>query len=262
VSETVLHLREKSENNSVKIVYATWDDAPHLSEDDKQKMMAALPPFQRDARMKGVPQLGSGAVYPVVEDDIVVAPVQIPDHWYICYGLDVGWNNTASAFVAWDKDSDIVYVYADYKRGQAEPAVHASAIKAIAAGSHGEIDPASRGRSQKDGEQLINLYRGQGLNVLLADNTVEAGIFDVYERMTTGRLKIFNTCRHVIEEMRLYRRDEKGKIVKQNDHCMDAMRYAIRSGLSRAKAKGACRGVVKQTVHTQEYYGGGGSCWD
>jgi phage portal protein BeeE len=32
------------------------------------------------------------------------------------------------------------------------------------------------------------------LNLQLADNTVEAGIFDVYERLTTGRLKIFKTC--------------------------------------------------------------------
>jgi len=30
-----------------------------------------------------------------------------------------------------------------------------------------------------------------------------------------------------MNEIRLYRRDEKGKIVKENDHLMDGFRYAI-----------------------------------
>jgi hypothetical protein len=34
-----------------------------------------------------------------------------------------------------------------------------------------------------------------------------------------------------LSEFRIYRRDEKGKIVKQNDHLMDATRYLILSGL-------------------------------
>jgi hypothetical protein len=40
-----------------------------------------------------------------------------------------------------------------------------------------------------------------------------------------------------VEEYRLYRRDEKGRIVKANDHLMDATRYAVRSGLTRAKTQ-------------------------
>lgn len=251
VSETVMHLRKQAEEGKALVVYATWDDAPHLSEQDKAEMMAALPPFQRDARSKGIPQLGSGAVYPVPETELIVQPFAIPKHWRRIYGLDVGWNNTAACFIAHDPDADCVYVTADYKRGQAEPAVHAAAVKAIACGAPGEIDPASRGRSQKDGEQLINLYRQQGLDITPADNTVEAGIFDVYERMTTGRFKVFSTCRATIEEMRLYRRDDKGRIVKENDHVMDAMRYAVR-GLRRAKA--SLPEKPKDTIDYDRYY--------
>jgi hypothetical protein len=29
----------------------------------------------------------------------------------------------------------------------------------------------------------------------------------------------------------MYRRDEKGRIVKENDHLMDCMRYLVRSGI-------------------------------
>lgn len=229
VSETVLSLQDKAEKGAAYVVIATWDDAPHLDEQTKQEMLAALPPHQRDARSKGVPALGSGAVYQVVEADILCDPFPIPAHFKQLYGMDVGWNNTAAAWGAYDPDNDIIYLTSDYKKGQSEPAVHASAIKGRGDWIPGAIDPASRGRAQHDGEQLINLYRAQGLKLQLADNAVEAGVFNVYERLSTGRLKIFRTCVDTLVEYRLYRRDEKGKIVKQNDHIMDALRYMVMS---------------------------------
>lgn len=230
LSTTVLQLQEKASNGLACITTATWDDAPHLDEKTKTELLASLPPYQRDARSKGIPQLGSGAVYPIQESEFIVKPFQIPKHFRCGYGLDVGWNNTAAVWFAHDADKDIVYITHDYKRGHAEPSVHAAAIRAR--GDYvGVIDPASRGRSQKDGESLIHLYGQQGLDLRIADNTVEAGIFDVYERFTTGRLKVFETCQNLISELRIYRRDEKGRIVKENDHNCDALRYAIRSGL-------------------------------
>lgn len=249
VSETVLYLQGLAERGEASVISATWDDAPHLTEKQKKELFDTLPPHQRDARSKGVPALGSGAIYPILEQEFVIDPIEIPAHWKLCYGFDVGWNNTAACWGAWDQESDVVYIYADYKEGQKEPAVHASAIKGRGDWINGAIDPASRGRSQKDGEQLVQLYEEQGLRLTLADNTVEAGIFDVYERLTTGRLKVFSTCTKLLEEYRLYRRDEKGKIVKQNDHVMDALRYLIRTGLSVATTKQATKKVSFQVSH-------------
>lgn len=235
VSDTVLSIQAKAANGNACIIQATWDDCGHLSDKDKEELMASLPPHQRDARSKGIPQLGSGAIYPVSESDIVIEPFPIPVFYTRCYGLDVGWNATAAIWLAHDTDADIMYVTHEYKRGQAEPAVHAAAIKSRGDWIPGVIDPASRGRTQDDGTQLINLYRDGGLNITIADNTVEAAIFDIYKRLTTGRLKIFRTCVETLGEYRLYRRDEKGKIVKENDHLMDALRYAVRSGIGIAE---------------------------
>lgn len=228
VSETVLSLQDKAEKGQCALTIATWDDAPHLTEKDKNELMASLPPHQRDARSKGVPALGSGAVFQIPEEEIKIQPFEIPKHFKRLYGFDVGWNNTACAWGAFDPETDVIYVTHTYKRGQSEPAIHAQAIKERGDWIVGAIDPASRGRQQADGEQLINLYRGQGLNLILADNAVEAGIFDMYERMSTSRFKVFSTCHEFFDEYRLYRRDEKGKIVKQNDHVMDAGRYMTR----------------------------------
>lgn len=210
----------------------TWNDVPHLTAEAKEELWESIPPFQRDARSKGVPQLGSGAIFPVPESDIVCDPFPIPSYWPRSYGLDVGWNRTAAVFSAHDRETDVAYLYAEYYRGQAEPSVHAAGIRAIAGDwMMGAIDPASRGRGQRDGQQLFQNYLDLGLRLILAENGVEAGLFDVWQRLSTGRLKVFKTLQNWLGEYRLYRRDEKGAVVKTNDHLMDATRYDIVSGL-------------------------------
>ena len=245
MSETVLSFQNKDREGIAKIVRASWDDAPHLSAESKAAMMAALPPYQRDARSKGIPQLGSGAVFPIPETELLVEPFAVPAHYRKAYGMDVGWNYTAACWLAHDSENDIIYIIGDYKRSDAEPTTHVASINARGR-LPGLIDPASQGRGQDDGRKLIDQYRQLGLDLTIADNAVEAGLFDIYTRMTTGRLKIFKTCLYLIEELRLYRRDEKGRIVKQNDHVIDAMRYVCRSGLPLAVAaeiKGAAPDV-------------------
>ena len=53
------------------VVVATRDDVPHLSPEQKAALWGSIPPYQRDARSKGIPQLGSGAIHPVPESEIV-----------------------------------------------------------------------------------------------------------------------------------------------------------------------------------------------
>lgn len=231
-----------------------WNDIPHLSEIQKETMLAALPPFQRDARSKGIPQLGSGAIYPVPESDFVVDDFPIPDHFPRLYGMDVGWNRTAVPWGAWDRENDVIYLYAEHYRGQAEPSIHAEAIKAKGSWIPGELDPAARGRSQVDGRQLLQTYIDLGLKIDVANNAVESGIYEVWQRLSTGRLKVFKSLSNWLYEFRLYRRDENGKIVKSNDHLMDATRYLV-MGIEKAKTKP----IEKKPQ--QQYYGGGSSGW-
>lgn len=205
-----------------------WNEVPHLSEQAKAELLAATPPHLRDARSKGIPSLGTGAIYPIAESEFVVKPFQIPVYWPRGYGLDVGWNRTAAIFSAHDRESDTLYLISEHYRGQAEPSVHAAAIRARGDWIPGFIDPAAHGRQQADGQQLFNLYQRLGLKIVAADNAVEAGIWDVFERLSTGRLKVFETMTNWRSEYRIYRRDKNGKIVKANDHAMDATRYVCR----------------------------------
>lgn len=240
------------------VVTATWDDVPHLTEEVKTKLWESIPPFQRDARSKGVPQLGSGAIFPVPESDITVNDFEIPAHWPRAYGLDVGWNRTAACWGAIDRESGIIYLYSEHYRGQAEPSIHAESVKSRGAWIPGVIDPAARGRAQRDGVQLLEEYKNLGLDIEIAFNGVESGLYDVWQRLSSGKIKVFKSMSNWLYEYRLYRRDEKGKIVKENDHIMDATRYLIMSGLERAKVKPS---EVKEQSQGYQSYGGGSDGW-
>ena len=213
------------------VTIAGWDDAPHLSDEAKASLAESYLPHERAARTQGIPTLGAGVVYPVPEQEITVAPFELPKFWRRGYALDVGWNRTAALWGALDPDSDILYLYSEHYRGEAEPSVHAEAIRGRGAWIPGVVDPASRGRSQQDGTQLIVRYRRFGLELTEANNSVESGICEVWERLSSGRLKVFSTLVNWLGEYRIYRRDEKGRIVKSNDHLMDCSRYLVVSGI-------------------------------
>jgi len=212
------------------LVGATWSDVPHLTLEAQESLWASIPPYQRDARSKGIPQLGAGAIYPLPESDIRVQDFAIPPHWPRGFGMDVGGGAkpTAAAWFTQDPATSTLYLYACYKRSAVEPSINAAAIRAKGAWIPGVADAAALIVTEHDAEQLVSVYRRLGLDLQLPDKAVEAGIQDVWELLSTGRLKVFGSCVDWLAEFRMYRRDARGRIVKKNDHLMDGTRYFIR----------------------------------
>lgn len=227
------------------LIGATWDDAPHLTEQAKRELWDSMPPYQRDARSRGIPQLGAGAVYPVPESHIRIRDFVVPDHWRRGYGMDCGGGArpTAAVFGALDPDSGVLYITSVYKADAAEPSIHAQAIKdRMGLGRNGWNwpgvgDAAALIVTQHDAEQLVHVYRRLGLDLELPDKSVETGIADVWDLMSRGRLRVFGSCVQWFEEFRLYQRDKHGRIKKANDHLMDATRYLVRSGIPRMRVR-------------------------
>lgn len=230
------------------IIQAGWDDAPWLSEDSKNQMEADTEPHLRAARRSGKPSMGSGNVFPIAIESLMVEPFKIPEYYKRMFALDVGWNRTACLWAAIDPQTDTVYIYDEHYAAEQQPPIHAAAIRARGPWIPGVIDPASRGRSQRDGAQLRQDYKDLGLPLHDAVNNVDAGISNLWQRMTTGNLKIFNTLPNLCKEFVLYRRNLAGKIVKENDHLMDCLRY-VQNNLQRAKS-------LDQLRTTSPYKGG------
>lgn len=224
-------------NKNKAVIQAGWNDAPWLDEKTKSRLLEDTPEHLRKARSEGIPAMGSGNVFSTPMESVVVAPFAIPDSWPRMYGMDVGWNRTAVVWGALDPATDTLYLYDEHYRGQEEPPMHAYAIRSRGEWITGVIDPASRGRSQTDGRQLRQMYRDLGLELFDAKNDVEAGISLMSTRLAAGKLKVFSTLVNLQREYMLYRRDKNGKVMKENDHALDAARYIVLN-LQRMSSKG------------------------
>ena len=225
------YLMEPSDDRHVTTM--TIEDAEHYTPEERAKIVASYPPHEREARTKGVPALGSGRIFPVAEEGIVVEPFDIPKHWMQLGGLDFGWDHpTAAIRLAWDPDNDCAYLIAEHRESRQTPIYHAATIRSWGAWlpwawpHDGNNDTAA-------GENLASQYRKQGVN-MLAENarfadgsvSVEAGLMEMLDRMQTGRLKVFRHCQKWLEEFRLYHR-KQGVVVKERDDLISASRYAL-----------------------------------
>jgi phage terminase large subunit-like protein len=119
-------LHEKSEDRH-KVVM-TIDDVEHYSEDEKKKIIASYPPHEAEARIKGIPVLGSGRIFPVAEETIAIDNRTFPSHWPRIGGCDFGWTHPFAAVeLVWDRDADVVYVSKTHRLKEASPIMHAAA---------------------------------------------------------------------------------------------------------------------------------------
>lgn len=225
------------EDKGIFYIGATWDDAPHLDKSARERLEATYPPHERDARTKGVPMLGSGAVWPVPQDQFTVDPFNIPDHFARICGVDFGIDHPAAgAWIAWDRDRDIIYLYDCYRKADTTPDRHAVILN-----RRGKWIPVAwphdgMQRGKADGRPLKDQYRAEGVNMMSESarykkdtggaQPVEPIVLEIYERMLDGRFKVFSDQSEWFDEFRSYHRKD-GKIVDRKDDILKATMYAV-----------------------------------
>lgn len=217
------------------VVQATVADAGHFTPEMIEQQMRSYPKRELESRMKGIPQFGSGVVFPVEESFITCAAFEIPDHWVQIAGLDFGWDHpSAAAKTAWDRDNDVFYVTACHRARENTPIMFAGAVKPWGDWLKWAWPHDGLQHDKGSGIQLAQQYKAQGLAMLPekatfpdGSNGVEAGIAEMLGRMETGRFKVFAHLAQWFEEFRLYHRDEDGLIVKKVDDLISATRYAM-----------------------------------
>jgi phage terminase large subunit-like protein len=217
------------------MINMTDEDAAHITPEMRARNRASWPGHQVDARAKGIPLLGSGQVYTTPEEDITHADLtEIPPHWYKLWGIDFGLGRKfAAVLILHDRDTDTIYVHRALKPAIDGSFLHAQLMQKIAAAVPVAWPHDGNQRDKGSGETLSKMYAAHGLRMLPNHAThetggyaVEAGIFEIAEREKTERLKVAKHLSDWFEERRFYHRRD-GLIVKENDHLMDATRYAV-----------------------------------
>lgn len=230
----VVHRFMQNETPGTALITATIDDALHFTPEQREQVIASYPAHERDARVRGIPSMGSGRIFPVSEELIAVDPLPIPDHWAQINGLDFGWDHPFAAVnLAWDRDADCVYVCKTYRQKEATPAIHAAAVRPWGKWIPNAWPHDGYQHDKTSGMQLKAQYEAHDLNMLFEHSThpeggfgTEAGIMMMLERMQTGRFKVFANLSEWFEEFRLYHR-QNGKIVKERDDLMSATRMGV-----------------------------------
>jgi len=227
------------------LIQAAWEDADHLVHngeltDEAKQLESGFPPHEREMRRRGIPVFGTGLVFPFSDEELSIEPFEIPKHWPQIIGIDFGWDHPfAAARLAWDRDSDTVYMISEYRSQRETPPVHVAAIKPWGAWIPVAWPHDGLQHEKGTGDELRSKY--SDLNMLYqratnppdvgqeegeGGNSVEASLLSMYERMEQGRFKVFKTCRFWMEERRTYHRDEKGKLVKLREDVISASRTA------------------------------------
>lgn len=222
------------------------EDAQHYSPERRIEIINSYPKHERDARTKGIPSLGSGAVFPIDESEITIPPIELPAHWPRIRGIDFGWDHPfAWVSLAWDRDTDCIYLYDEYRRSEATPKDHVADLRTKPDFEWVPVIWPHDGlqHEKSSGEPLADMYRDLGLPCRYqkfsnptapgededsGGNGVEVGVMDMLTRMQTGRFKVFTTCAMWLGEFRQYHRKD-GKIEKIKDDLISASRYAAMS---------------------------------
>ena len=218
-------------------VCMTVDDAPHMTPEMVARAKAGYRKHELDARLRGIPMLGAGAIFPYPREALEVPAMRYtPPHWRKLWGIDFGIAHPfAAAYCAHDTDADVFYVLGTVRMKDAGPLQHAKAMKMI--------DPDAPVAWPQDGHQrdkggdntaIAKQYKIEGLRMMDThakwvdgSNSTEAGIMEMQERMETGRFKVLMHLSEWWDEFSGYHRDKNGLIVKVRDDLLSATRTAI-----------------------------------
>lgn len=219
----------------------TIEDAEHYTPEQRAAIIASYPAHEREARTKGVPTLGSGRIFAVPDEMIMVDPIEIPAHWVQICGIDFGWDHpSAAARIAWDRDNDVIYVTSAHRQREQTPVLFAATVKPWGEWLPWAWPHDGLQHDKGSGKALADQYAAQGLQMHpdkathppaegedegTGGNGVEAGLMDMLDRMQTGRFKVFRHLNDWFEEFRMYHRKD-GKVVKTDDDLLSATRYA------------------------------------
>ena len=221
-----------------------WADNPFLSKEEIAALESTMDERTLASRRYGRFDTGSGLVYGEFDPEVhVIEPFDVPHEWYDQISIDPGLKNPlACHFYACDWDGNL-YAIAEHYEAERDVRYHAERIREIAErlGWHFDgqgrlralIDSAASQRTLAASQSVAELFYDQGI---LVDTNVNKDMFSGISRVKQylkgekhPRLYIFKNCVHLIREFKGYWWGEGDHPRKQDDHCLDELRYYVMS---------------------------------
>ncbi|EIZ8936132.1 terminase family protein [Salmonella enterica] len=275
-----------NEDDSGKLYFqnATWDDAKHLTEDAKAELLAGYPEYQRDMRSKGIPVLGSGAIYPYDETEIdgSITVEHILDNAYaykLLWCCDFGYSSNAEAdpsvlmLLAYHQETDTIYTVSEWNSKQdcftnrnAHLPEHMASIIKASRFPYAPLLVPHDGKRQVEGTNTTRLsqFKKLGINVLPRvfeiPTALRTGVFDAPKHprslhwtiqylnklFSEGKLKLdTKKLKGLMKEFRVYHWKSNGEPVDKNNHHLDSLRYGATSIKHKGWLASRCLGKGK-----------------
>jgi len=207
-------------DNDIELVSPTSIDNPFYPVEEYLKAKKRLPSWKFNMLYNATFSRPAGLIFPTFTK---VRPFHIPASWYRTRSLDFGFNNpTAILKFAQSPKTGKWYLYNEFKQS----GIDNDQLEKLLRNGDSLIyaDPSEK--------QTIQTFKRKGLPLMEAHNSVMAGITETYTGLKNKQLVIFDDCVHTIDELSTYawktnlKTDEiLDSPVKDNDHCMDALRY-------------------------------------
>lgn len=239
-----IYLNQKNDPD-VWYEFMSWEDNPYLNKDEIKKLEASMSQDELNSRKYGNFSFNGGLVYSNFDENVnVIEPFDIPKDWQDNISIDPGFKNPLSChFYAMDYDGNI-YVVAEHYASEKTVEEHSIIIKEIAKRLNWKTDNKGRLNALIDSAGLQKTLSGtKSVVELFYDNDIIVnpkvnkelltGIQRVksYIKNASGesRLFIFKNCTNLIREIKGYFWGKGDNPVKDDDHCLDELRYYIMS---------------------------------
>ncbi len=213
------------ENKDWKSFHFTTYDNTHIDDEEIEKLKSQMTEDRFAQEYLAEFKRTEGLVYKEFNRTLDIVSEIPTDFRTTILGIDFGFTNPTSILkIQIDKDNRYWITEEWYKTGQTTEQIAEVALGMKSTSAY--PDPAEPDR--------IDLLKRSGINCREVSKDVVAGIDAVRELFKQRRIKIHKSCVNLIMELETYSypdkkpdRNEQEKPIAENDHALDALRYAL-----------------------------------
>ena len=233
---------QQDEDPDFKSFHYTSYDNPYIPKDEIDKAKAQLTDDRFAQEYLADFRKTQGLVYKEFNREKDVTKEKPSETIDKILGIDFGYTNPAS-IISIEIDSDSHYWIQEewYKTKQTTDQIAEQA----------NLYKSTKVYADSAEPDRIEILKKAGLNVRQVSKDIIAGVDHVRELFKQGRIHISPDCKNLIHELETYRypdkkpeKNEDEKPIKENDHALDALRYALYTH----------KPTIRQTDPTVSYY--------